>query len=281
MVSSDDSRDAAEGVCAAHTKYCRGVCSDCGCCRKCAPPADCATPTRHLSSTIGRPKKDDKDASTRPAKRPNNNSRASKRGREDDESGSEYADDNDNIASDVTIDKNTARQTAVSITVEAGNKATKKDKLLAILDWLEIEEKKEDERRLSNDGFSGIRTNQKLLGIATRVIDKIVTGVCNLLVSDRVDIMYLKDCYKKPVLEFDNKRVLQALSKLTLQGARIPSTIAGSVLAAAMQRFDLKNLLEETGAIAEEQDNIVLQTNRKSMGKVKFASLRSTFWIIA
>jgi hypothetical protein len=167
--------------------------------------------------------------------------------------------------------------------------ATKKEKLDALLLILGGVSNADNLRRIPTDGLTDVQKNDKKMRAATCILDDIVNAVCLLLVNEDVDGPAVKATFQKPVMQLQGSNCAKHLVTLALQGNLATAVTAGSVLAKSMQRLEMQNFLSDATANFDfnsnnkEEDETArpVTPGRGVVGKVKFASLRKTYDIIA
>jgi hypothetical protein len=132
-------------------------------------------------------------------------------------------------------------------------------------------------------GLKDVTTKKRSLRTAARIIDLLVTEICCLVVSNAEDSSFVKAKYRSVRISEDAGGKLQTkLATLAFFGSRNTSIVAQSVLSHSLNRTEAKQLLlDEYNALDDAISKAGVLERRRAMGKVKFASLRRTFAILA
>lgn len=246
------------GVCQAHKSAKRGVCSNCNRCRKCEPLTACGNPGNHISITMGRRRLNAVNATSRVVRR-------------------RISTPTEPNVRNIELSNDLGDTGKDTYSVEYLQCSPLKKVFLI----LGIEQSLLD--RIPAAGIRDMSRSSREIRRARQIVNLILLRTINELVQGENNRDKLKQYFQPSshIESTSSENLLNALTDLSFFGNRVTSTICQSVLAKAMPRRELKAILNNAYLKQELARRESIASIRRTMGKVKFASLRQTYAIVA
>jgi hypothetical protein len=260
------------GVCSIHFAARKGICYDCGGCRKCPPLEDCRNRGCHVTTERGRrstttKNQDDQSQEDLPNPKRRKNSEVDVDGISSND-GSEFCP----TASVIT--------TPTITTVTVVTKVTNRSILSELFQVLGISNSGTYER-FPRLGLPNIQKNVREFYTATKLLDLVVDAVCDIITQTDDDAFYIKEKYKKITVADNNTRVMRSLLNMALHGCRSTSLVANAILAKGMTNSEVQQLIDSADVQTTDNNGaVVVAQDRLTVGKLKFKSARKTYDVL-